>query len=294
MRHLAIYGAVQAIVQMGSFRKAAEVLAISPSALNRQVLALEEELGSPLFDRLPGGVRLSTAGEVYFQQFRDHLAGMERARTRVADLSGLRIGRVAIGVAPELSGGFLPRMIAGYRDEHPAVSFGVQPADDTALGPLLANDRVDLVLAVQTAMPDEAETIAVVERPVVAVMRAAEDESPLPLHALVEHDLILPPAGTGLRAHLSAIFRRRRLMLRPAIETATLDMATLTGARSALQMCLDADLDEGLLRVLGLDLRRFRSRDIGPVRVQLMQRRGRTLPVAAAKFAQMLTAEMER
>lgn len=294
MRHLAIYAAVQAIVQMGSFRKAAEVLAISPSALNRQVLALEEELGTPLFDRLPGGVRLSTAGEVYFQQFRDHLAGMERARTRVADLSGLRIGRVAIGAAPELSGGFMPRMIAGYRDVHPAVSFGVVPADDTALGPLLANDKADLVLAVQTPMPDEAESIAVAELPVVAVMRAAPDEGPLPLHALVEHDLVMPPTGTGLHAHLSAIFRRRMLMVRPVVETAALDMATLTGSRSALQLCLEADLDAGLLSVLGLGIRRFRARDIGPVKAQLLQRRGRTLPVAAAKFAQMLAAEMER
>ena len=49
MRHLLIYRFIDEVAKAGSIRKAAETLAITPSALNRRILALEEELGVPLY-----------------------------------------------------------------------------------------------------------------------------------------------------------------------------------------------------------------------------------------------------
>ena len=46
----------------GSFREAARSLNVASSAVNRQILKLEEELGTPLFERLPSGLRLTAAG----------------------------------------------------------------------------------------------------------------------------------------------------------------------------------------------------------------------------------------
>jgi hypothetical protein len=54
---------VDAVVRHGSIRKAAEFLNVASSALNRQILDLEADLGSALFERLPRGVRLTAAGE---------------------------------------------------------------------------------------------------------------------------------------------------------------------------------------------------------------------------------------
>ena len=48
-----------------SIREAARRLNVASSAVNRQILKLEGEIGSPLFERLPAGLRLTAAGEVF-------------------------------------------------------------------------------------------------------------------------------------------------------------------------------------------------------------------------------------
>ena len=78
MRNLLIYSHVDTIARLGSIRKAAAVLALTPSALNRRILSLEEELGVEIFERLGRGVRLSASGELLVHLFRRHLADMVR------------------------------------------------------------------------------------------------------------------------------------------------------------------------------------------------------------------------
>ena len=56
MRALITLKFVETVARTGSIRRAAEQLAITSTALNRRILALEEELGYPLFERLPSGV----------------------------------------------------------------------------------------------------------------------------------------------------------------------------------------------------------------------------------------------
>ena len=61
------------IARSGSIRKAADRLNVSSSAINRQILALEEEFGVPLCERLPRGLRLTAAGELCIELVRDGL-----------------------------------------------------------------------------------------------------------------------------------------------------------------------------------------------------------------------------
>ena len=57
MRIFKTYEMVDAVVKSGSFRKASEIMSITSTALNRRVIALEEDLGVEIFERLPHGVR---------------------------------------------------------------------------------------------------------------------------------------------------------------------------------------------------------------------------------------------
>ena len=61
MKHLRILRYVDEVARAGSIRKAADHLNVTSSAVNRRIMDLEEELGAPLFERRPRGVRL-TAG----------------------------------------------------------------------------------------------------------------------------------------------------------------------------------------------------------------------------------------
>jgi Transcriptional regulator len=64
MKHLRIMRYVDEVARTGSIRKAADQLSVTASAVNRRIMDLEDELGTPIFERRPRGVRLTAAGEV--------------------------------------------------------------------------------------------------------------------------------------------------------------------------------------------------------------------------------------
>lgn len=104
MRQLTPLQFIDAVARAGSIRMAAEGMALTSTALNRRVLALKEELGMPIFERLARGVRLSTAGELLIHHLRNQAAELETLKSQIADLAGERRGHVAIAC----SQAFLP------------------------------------------------------------------------------------------------------------------------------------------------------------------------------------------
>ncbi|MEC7496425.1 MAG: LysR family transcriptional regulator, partial [Pseudomonadota bacterium] len=96
MRFMTSLRFIDVVAREGSIRKAADKLAITSTALNRRILQIEEEIGQPLFERLPGGVRLNTAGEIFLQHIRSQFADLARVQSQIADLSGIRRGHVRI------------------------------------------------------------------------------------------------------------------------------------------------------------------------------------------------------
>ena len=83
---------------LGSIRKAADALNVASSALNRQILDLEADLGSRLFERLPRGVRLTAAGEVLLAYSRQAISQLKAVESQIEQLRGLVRGHVAATV----------------------------------------------------------------------------------------------------------------------------------------------------------------------------------------------------
>src|SRR5580704_17617509 len=146
MKHLRILNYVDEVARCGSIRRAAERLNVTASAVNRRIADLEEELGTPLFERRPRGVRLTAAGEVFLHYLRGQTDEVERMKSQIEDLKGLRRGTVKIACSQALALDCLPRQIAEFRKTHPFVSFDVKVADhEWAMAALAAYD-VDLVI----------------------------------------------------------------------------------------------------------------------------------------------------
>src|SRR5689334_16391347 len=81
-----IFRYVDAVARYGSIRKAAEALHVVSSALNRRILDLEAELGSPLFERLPRGVRPTAAGELFLDYVRRSMRDLEVVSAQIEEL----------------------------------------------------------------------------------------------------------------------------------------------------------------------------------------------------------------
>ena len=87
---------VDEIARCGSIRKAAARLNVASSAVNRQILALEEEIGAPIFERLPRGLRLTAAGELCIEHIREVLKNYERLEGRIRGLKMPQAGKVSM------------------------------------------------------------------------------------------------------------------------------------------------------------------------------------------------------
>ena len=132
------------VVRLGSIRKAAEQLNVASSAINRQLLRLEDLLGSRLFERLPRGVRLTPAGEVLIRHVRNTLREFDLARSDIEDLKGLRKGSILIAATEGVAAEFLPRVLAEFHKEHPGISFNVSVLGGDELIAMLRTNEADI------------------------------------------------------------------------------------------------------------------------------------------------------
>src|SRR4051794_36672002 len=85
---------LQAIDDEGSFTRAAERLLVAQPSLSQQIKSLERELGGPLLERLPTGVRLTAAGKAFLPEARAAVTHAERARRGARSALGLEAGEV--------------------------------------------------------------------------------------------------------------------------------------------------------------------------------------------------------
>ena len=83
------------VARSGSLRRAAEKLHISASAINRQILQAEEAFGTPLFERLPEGLRMTTAGELLYDNLLRWQKEFHLTRQKFDELQGLKRGSVS-------------------------------------------------------------------------------------------------------------------------------------------------------------------------------------------------------
>ena len=111
-----------ALADARSFTSAADAVGVAQPTLSRQLRVLEAELGAELVQRgSRDGITLTAAGEVVLPLARRMLADMDAARTGVAELIGLRRGRVRVGATPSLCIGVLADVLRVFHDRHPEV-----------------------------------------------------------------------------------------------------------------------------------------------------------------------------
>lgn len=135
-----------AVAEHGSIRKASERLRIAASAIDRQILQGEETLGTPLFERLPSGLRLTSAGELLYAQGKDWTRDLTNLNVQFGDMRGLRRGMVDLAVPDALSRGFLPRLLRDMRHSHPGITVRTHVLDNSIIQQTLIEGTVDVAL----------------------------------------------------------------------------------------------------------------------------------------------------
>ncbi|MFT4232343.1 MAG: LysR substrate-binding domain-containing protein [Leucobacter sp.] len=150
------------IAQTGHFTRAAERLHLAQPSLSRQVSTLEHELGVELFHRVRGNVALTAAGERLLPIARRMLADAEAARSEMAELAGLRRGRVRLGATPTLCTSLVAEVLAEFRVRYPGIDVEILERGSRSLIAALVDGSLDLALIVTSVSSGAAR--AVLER----------------------------------------------------------------------------------------------------------------------------------
>jgi DNA-binding transcriptional LysR family regulator len=148
--HAAVLRYLDIVAREGSIRKAAAALRIASSAVNRQILNLEDELGVALFDRRRDGVRPTPAGELVLRHVRSTLFDFDRIRADIGDLRGLKTGEIKIAALDSLVVDFLPRVIAEFHHNYPGINYRVFALGPTDVTEELAAGRADIGVSFAT------------------------------------------------------------------------------------------------------------------------------------------------
>jgi len=296
MKHLQTFNLIEAVARAGSIRKAAEDMNITSSALNRRIQNFEAELGAPIFERLPRGVRLNPAGELLIQHIRGQVSDLERVKSQVADLGGIRRGHVSIACSQALQPYFLPSQISRYRREHPGVSFSVRVRDRSAAEEDLRTFSSDLALVFEPVHLVDCEIILSIAQPVYAVMACDHPlagQPELRLRDCLKQPHIIPTQSYGIRHLLETAVVNRSQKLDPIVQSDSFEfMRFYVLHERAIGFQIPIGLNMGEDDQLAY--RKISTKDIPAGQLLLAQMRGRTLPVASAKFANQLAASLAR
>ncbi|MFS3135020.1 LysR family transcriptional regulator [Gluconacetobacter sacchari] len=136
----------QEIVACGSIRKAADVLNIAASAVDRQVLNAEEKLGIRLFDRTPGGLRLTAAGEAVSHQIARWARDEITLHSHLEELRSGTGGEIRLAVADGPAASFIPTFVERLSAERPGLRFGVVVGSADIVAALVRSGKADIGL----------------------------------------------------------------------------------------------------------------------------------------------------
>jgi DNA-binding transcriptional LysR family regulator len=217
---------IEEIARCGSIRRAGQNLNVAPSAINRQLLALEEGLGTRLFQRLPRRMRPTAACEVLIAHAREAGLAERRVLDDIEALKGGGVTRCSIGTVAGVAGDLLAHALAEHRRTDPNICFSIHVATAEAVAAAVAASEIDIGFAFDMPRIARTTVAASVQTPCGAVVAPDHPLAHRPsvhLHEIARHPLLLPRPGVTVRNALENAAWRAGMTLRPAVESDDFD-----------------------------------------------------------------------
>ncbi len=196
-----------AVVEEESFTKAAARLHVAQPWVSAQVRRLETQLGQPLVDRSPRGVRPTAVGAAVLPHARAALAAVTAVSDTVDEFAGLLRGQVTVATVPSIASRAvnLPRVLADFHHQHPDVEIALFEDSSDDIVAALQDGLVDLGLVGDTGPQPGIESQIVADEPMVAAVSSDHPlatKTTIALGKLQDQPLISLPSGSGLRLGL--------------------------------------------------------------------------------------------
>jgi DNA-binding transcriptional LysR family regulator len=211
-----------AVAQTGRFTDAAKACHVSQPSLSVQVAKLEEELGGPLFERTRKGGRLTARGETFLPRAKAILEQMESARADAQALSGLTLGKVALGCMPTTGAHLLPPILTAFRKSYPKIQVQLKEESSPDLARDLEQGEIELAILDEEGLRPGLDSATVLTEELLLAVPARHrlaGKGPVALKQAAEEPFILMKSGHGFRQITLDLYRKAGLEPRVVFES---------------------------------------------------------------------------
>ena len=282
-------------VRGGTMRAASENLNVAPSSISRQIAQLEDELGVPLIERSRRRLKLTEAGEIALNYYRELATQQEAFVSRLRDLKGLRGGTVRLAVGEALIGDLLLEVLQRFMEQYPEIRIVIHTAGTTDVVAMVLDDEVHMGMVFQ-AMPDAKLRVrASSDQPLKLIVRP---DHPLARRASVKvtelagERLGVPEKSFRIRQIIASAESEANVFLTPVLTSNSLLLLKAfarsgSGVTILPSIAAHSEVEAGVLKAITIDLR-----SLNLTSASVITRLGRQLPVGAVRLLQEIEATM--
>jgi DNA-binding transcriptional LysR family regulator len=212
-----------AVVQQGSFSKAAASLYISQPAVSKAVQELERQVGAPLLDRSTTGIALTAAGQTLFRYAEQIFLTEQAAELELARLQGTLTGRLALGASPTLGVYCLPPLLAHYARRYPHIHLFLDIGTTNDIVARLLTSPLDLALVEGPVRDDRLDLTPLWKDRLVVIAPAQHTlarQQTVPLAEVLEQPFIGREPGSATRQFVEKQLHTRDISLPVRMEVA--------------------------------------------------------------------------
>ena len=282
-----------AVAEREHVTAAARALHLTQSAVSAAIAALEERHATKLFDRVGRRILLTAAGQAFLPEAKSVLARAADAEALLADLAGLKAGRLTLAASQTIGNYWLPQMVHRYHQRFPGVAVGLTIANTEVVAQQVIDGTADLGF-VEGEVADPALIIEpVAEDELVLVVRpdhpwvTAPPDFPA---AFCEARWVVREAGSGTRSVFEGVLAADGIA--PETLTVALEMPTNESVRSAVEAGAGVAVLSRLVAMRAIESGRLKALDAGLTKRPFLalRHRERYHTRAAAEFLAVLKA----
>jgi DNA-binding transcriptional LysR family regulator len=211
------------VAETGSFSMAAQKLHLTQPAISKRVAQLEEQLNTPLFDRIGRTIRTTEAGAALLPHARAVLLELQAAQQSVRDLAGEVQGTLRLATSHHIGLHRLPPVLSFFSKAYPAVQLDIDFMDSEQAYELTLRGEVELAVVTLAPTPvDKIVAHAIWPDPLDFMTQQGHElaqRKKLDIRELSKHPAILPGLNTYTGQIVKSLFDRRSLTMQIAIST---------------------------------------------------------------------------
>lgn len=191
------YLALQKILELGSFTKAAEELGYTQSSISQMIASLEDELSIKLLNRSRTGVKLTIEGAELYPFIERTILQYHAMLEKANEIKGLETGIIRVGTISSITCHWMPQLIKGFQELYPNVQFMFHQGDYTSIQEWIKIGAVDFGFITPPAVTG-LETLPIKDGEMLAVLPANHplaSRTSLQLRELTDEPYILMEEG---------------------------------------------------------------------------------------------------